>query len=104
VHGRNIFCKLNLAAYVSSFCNIIYFFTQKFGLIAAWFCMTIVGFIVCGVIKDKNLPGGDPAKLSSPVDYLGHTCGYDSNVKDKPYGYYMANTAGILRLKKSYFL
>mmetsp|Transcript_32195 Transcript_32195/g.43968 ORF Transcript_32195/g.43968 Transcript_32195/m.43968 type:complete len:658 (+) Transcript_32195:87-2060(+) len=73
-------------------CTDVIFF---FGLIAAWFCMTIVGFIVCGVIKDKSLPSGDPAKLSSPVDYLGHTCGYHSSVENKPYGYYMANTAVV---------
>ena len=56
--------------------------------------MTIVGFIVCGVITDHNLPSGDPTKLSSPVDYLGRTCGYDSHVSDKPYAYYLVNSAG----------
>ena len=60
--------------------------------------MTIVGFIVCGVITDHNLPSGDPTKLSSPVDYLGRTCGYDSHVSDKPYAYYMADTEGLQTL------
>lgn len=95
MHGYNILRKMKLTLLFFNIFDQIYFINQKFGLIAAWFCMTIVGFIVCGVIKDKNLPGGDPAKLSSPVDYLGHTCGYHSSVSDKPYGYYMANTAGI---------
>lgn len=77
---------------VLMFFNLI---SYKFALFAAWFCMTIVGFIVCGVITDHNLPSGNPANLASPVDYLGHTCGFDSQVSNKPYAYYMADTEGI---------
>ena len=62
--------------------------------------MTIVGFIVCGVITDRNLPSGDPLKLSSPVDYLGRTCGHDPRVSDKPYAYYLADSEGIIDLLK----
>jgi hypothetical protein len=33
-------------------------------IMAAWFSMTIVGFVVCGVIPSEDLPAGNPAKLT----------------------------------------
>lgn len=33
-------------------------------LAAAWFSMTMVGFVVCGLIESESLPAGDPAKLT----------------------------------------
>ena len=33
-------------------------------LMAAWFSMTMVGFVVCGVIDSPDLPAGNPAKLT----------------------------------------
>ena len=56
--------------------------------------MTILGFIVCGVINIQSLPRGNPIELSSPIDYLGYLCGSDSPVANKPYAYYLADGEG----------
>lgn len=57
-------------------------------LIAVWFAMTVVGFIVCGVFENDNLQEGNPARLINPMDYKGAICGFSDSVKDRPYGYY----------------
>lgn len=59
-------------------------------LIAAmWFSLTIIGFIVCGVIESADLPPGDPAKLTHMLDYDGGICAVTSGVEDKPYAYFL---------------
>mmetsp|Transcript_31320 Transcript_31320/g.31860 ORF Transcript_31320/g.31860 Transcript_31320/m.31860 type:complete len:671 (+) Transcript_31320:136-2148(+) len=57
--------------------------------IASWICMTILGFIACGVIYHPSLPAGDPARLVHAVDHKGSICGVSDSVSDRPYGYYM---------------
>jgi nitrogen fixation-related uncharacterized protein len=57
--------------------------------------MTIVGFIVCGLIKDDHLPKGDPNRLTNSIDFEGSLCGYDSGVKSKPFAYYMLDTSVV---------
>ena len=64
-------------------------------LIVAWFCMSVVGFIACGVVKDANLPPGNPLRLTSSVDYTNRVCGYDPGVKSKPYGYYLMDQTSV---------
>ena len=54
-----------------------------------WFCLTIVGFIVCGVIESEDLPPGNPAKLTHMLDYDGGICSVTDGVEDKPYAYYL---------------
>lgn len=67
-------------------------------LIACWIAMTIVGFIVTGVIEDDHLSKGNPNRLTNSIDYEGNLCGFDTGVKSKPYAYYLPDTSG----KKSF--
>eukprot|EP01041_Mallomonas_annulata_P011121 gene11121-23243_t len=64
-------------------------------LILVWFIMTVIGFVVTGVVKDSNLSPGNPARLTNAVDYDGRTCGVSSSVKSKPSGYYMPTGAVV---------
>lgn len=65
-------------------------------LIAAmWFAMTVVGFIVCGVIPSADLPAGNPARLTHGVDYDGNVCGVDSSVSNKAFTYYLSSGSAI---------
>ena len=57
--------------------------------------MTIVGFIVCGVIHDDRLQEGNPYRLTNAIDYDGNICGIDSGVKNKDYAYYMPDTSVV---------
>jgi len=63
-------------------------------LIASWICMTAVGFVACGVVKDVNLPAGNPRRLMNAVDYQGRVCGYDG-LKSKPLGYYLMDQTAV---------
>ena len=54
-----------------------------------WFCLTVVGFIVCGVIESDDLPPGNPAKLTHMLDYDGGICSVTDGVEDKPYAYFL---------------
>ena len=56
--------------------------------------MTIVGFAAIGLIKYEYIKPGDPMRLIHAIDYDGRICGYDSDVKNKPIGYYMATSSG----------
>lgn len=58
-------------------------------LFAVWLAMTLLGFVAIGQIESPNLPSGNPAKLISPTDYAGRTCGVTSEVSSKPYGYFL---------------
>jgi hypothetical protein len=62
-------------------------------LLASWLAMTIVGFAAIGIIEYKYVKKGDPIRLLHPFDYAGQVCGYDSEVKSKPLGYYMSTGA-----------
>lgn len=64
-------------------------------LIVAWIIMTIVGFIVCGVVSDSRLKTGNPYRLTNAVDYSGMICGYNKEVKHKKMAYYMASGAVV---------
>lgn len=57
--------------------------------------MTIVGFIVIGIIDDSRLNAGNPARLFNPIDYNGDICGYNSAVKNLGKGYYLPDRSGI---------
>jgi hypothetical protein len=63
-------------------------------LIAVWFAMTVVGFIVTGAIENDNLQPGDPARLIYPMDYRGAICGSSPSVKNLAYGYYFPDLTG----------
>jgi hypothetical protein len=56
--------------------------------------MTLVGFVACGVIEDSHLQKGNPMRLTNAIDYTGHICGYNGDVKNKPYGYYLLDKTG----------
>jgi choline transporter-like protein 2/4/5 len=60
-----------------------------------WFSMTIVGFMVCGVIDSPDLPAGNPQKLMHMTDYEGNICGVDTKVEDKPYAYYLPSQDAV---------
>ena len=64
-------------------------------LVACWVAMTGVGFVACGIIEDPNLPAGNPARLINSIDYDGRICGYDTAVKNLPYGYYMLDKSVV---------
>lgn len=57
--------------------------------------MTVIGFIVTGAVESEVLHRGNPVRLTHEVDYAGRICGYDSEVKDRPNGYYMATGAVV---------
>jgi len=63
--------------------------------IAAMFAMTILGFIVCGVIKSDHLNKGNPLLLTNGIDYQGRICGATSGVKSKSNTYYMWTGAAV---------
>ena len=54
--------------------------------------MTILGFIVTGVIESDKLDKGDPRLLTNGIDYQGRICGATSGVKSRKNTYYMATT------------
>jgi hypothetical protein len=56
--------------------------------------MTILGFIVTGVIKSDKLDKGDPMLLTNGIDYDGRICGATGGVKKRGNAYYMATGAG----------
>lgn len=62
--------------------------------VAAMFGMTILGFVVTGVIKSDKLDKGDPMLLTNGIDYDGRICGASSGVKSRKNTYYMATGAG----------
>ena len=64
-------------------------------IIACWGAMTLLGFVAIGIIKDDHLPQGNPARLINAVDYRGRVCGVSSDVKDKPYGYYLLDQTAV---------
>jgi hypothetical protein len=64
-------------------------------LMACWFTMTIIGFMVCGVIEDERLVSGDPARLLHAIDYDGRICGLDPGVRNRPNAYYMSSSAVV---------
>lgn len=72
----------------------MYFLSVQILILVAWYCMTMVGFVVTGAIEDDNLHKGNPALLTNPMDYRGRICGVSSGVKDKSVGYYMPDASG----------
>lgn len=60
--------------------------------------MTFIGLIVVGAIQDDHLKAGNPYRLTNPMDYNGHICGYHSEVKHLKYAYYMPDLTGMLDL------
>ncbi len=65
-------------------------------MIAAWFAMTVIGFVATGAIKDDNLPAGNPNRLTNAMDYNGDICGFHDGVKSKKYAYYLPDRTGKL--------
>jgi len=65
------------------------------GIIAAWFCMTIIGLIVLGAIKDDALQPGNPYRLTNTIDYQGNICGISSGVKNLEKGYYLPDLTAV---------
>lgn len=63
--------------------------------VAAMFCMTILGFIVTGVIENDKLNKGDPLLLTNGIDYDGRICGATSGVKSRGNAYYMATGGAV---------
>lgn len=64
------------------------------------FAMTMLGFVVTGVIESDKLDKGDPMLLTNGIDYEGRICGATSGVKKKSNAYYMALTGAGKRLIK----
>lgn len=64
-------------------------------IIAAWIAMTVVGFIVTGLVKSELLAKGNPVRLTNEIDYDGRICGYDDGVKNRPNGYYLSTGAVV---------
>lgn len=60
--------------------------------------MTILGFIVTGVIKSDKLDKGDPMLLTNGIDYDGRICGATGGVKKRGNAYYMATGAGNFQI------
>lgn len=58
------------------------------------FAMTLLGFVVTGVIKSDKLDKGDPMLLTNGIDYDGRICGATSGVKKRSNTYYMSTGAG----------
>jgi len=56
---------------------------------AMWFSLTVLGFIVCGVVESDDLPAGNPAKLTHMMDYDANICSVNTEVADKPYAYFL---------------
>lgn len=63
--------------------------------IAAMFGMTILGFIVTGVIESDKLDKGDPMLLTNGIDYDGRICGATSGVKSRSNAFYMPTGAAV---------
>ena len=61
--------------------------------------MTVVGFIVTGVIQDDHLSKGNPIRLTNAIDYDGRICGYGDGVENRPNAYYMV-TGAVVCVKK----
>jgi hypothetical protein len=57
--------------------------------------MTIIGFIVTGIIDSPTLERGDPYRLLNAIDYTGRICGYEGNVTNSPYGYYLPDKTAV---------
>ena len=57
--------------------------------------MTIIGLIVCGIIKSPTLQKGDPYRLVNAIDYNGKICGIEGNVSSTPYGYYLPDKTAV---------
>ena len=57
--------------------------------------MTVVGFIVCGVVHNDNLKPGNPQKLINAVDINGDICGVSKEVDTLPYAYYLPDLSGM---------
>lgn len=51
--------------------------------------------MACGVIEDANLQKGNPVRLTNTIDYEGNICGFNGDVKNKPYGYYLLDRTGV---------
>eukprot|EP00615_Pteridomonas_danica_P002292 CAMPEP_0114348570 /NCGR_PEP_ID=MMETSP0101-20121206/14815_1 /TAXON_ID=38822 ORGANISM="Pteridomonas danica, Strain PT" /NCGR_SAMPLE_ID=MMETSP0101 /ASSEMBLY_ACC=CAM_ASM_000211 /LENGTH=509 /DNA_ID=CAMNT_0001486577 /DNA_START=42 /DNA_END=1568 /DNA_ORIENTATION=+ len=64
-------------------------------ILAMWFSMTVIGFIVCGVIQSDSLPAGDPRKLTHMLDYEGSICGVSNGVANKEYAYYLPSGTAV---------
>lgn len=62
---------------------------------AVMFGMTILGFIVTGVIENDKLDKGNPALLTNAIDYDGRICGASSGVKSRTNAYYMSSGAAV---------
>jgi len=68
-------------------------------LIAAWFCMTVVG-VACIPgsplgYEQTGLHKGNPYKLIRGIDYKDRVCGIDDDVKDKVKMYYLPTGSGV---------
>lgn len=64
-------------------------------IIAVWFAMTVVGFIVCGIIQDDRLRQGNPEKLINAIDYKGNICGASAGYGELKYGYYLPDLSVV---------
>lgn len=58
--------------------------------------MTILGFVVTGVIKSDKLDKGNPLLLTNGIDYEGRICGATGGVRKRGNTYYMSTGAGKL--------
>ena len=58
------------------------------------FAMTMLGFVVTGVIESDKLDKGDPMLLTNGIDYDGRICGATGGVKKRSNTYYMSSGAG----------
>ncbi|CAM9974400.1 unnamed protein product, partial [Ectocarpus sp. 8 AP-2014] len=52
-------------------------------LFAAWAAMTMLGFIVTGLIPNDGLEPGNPKRLLNGIDYEGRICGVGTTVQVK---------------------
>ena len=56
--------------------------------------MTVVGFAAIGIFHSKDIPKGNPDRLTHAMDYNGSFCGIDNGYSNLRYSYYLANGAG----------
>lgn len=75
------------ATYTTHNTTQILFFAVMFG-------MTMLGFVVTGVIQSDKLDKGDPMLLTNGIDNEGRICGATGGVRKRTNTYYMSTGAG----------
>ncbi|CAM9190959.1 unnamed protein product, partial [Ectocarpus sp. 12 AP-2014] len=64
-------------------------------LFAAWAAMTMLGFIVTGLIPNDGLEPGNPKRLLNGIDYEGRICGVGTTVQARENIYFLPSGNGV---------